>query len=49
VYLANSAEGGEVSGAYFERSAPKVPKAADRGTEERLWELSAGLVGLKFP
>jgi hypothetical protein len=46
VHLATSAEGGQVSGAYFERSAPKVPKAADRGVEERLWEVSGELTGL---
>ncbi len=46
VHLATSEEGGSISGAYFSGSRPRAPRGAPGGTEQRLWEISAELVGL---
>lgn len=46
IYLARSAEGGEVSGGYYANSKPKTPRAwaRDEAVAKRLWEVSETLV-----
>ncbi|MEZ4266570.1 MAG: SDR family oxidoreductase [Myxococcota bacterium] len=48
IHVASSAEGGEVSGKYFAKSAvaPPRPRAEDDAVAERLWAVSAELCGL---
>jgi len=48
VYLAASPDVAQSTGLYFADREPRVPNplAQDRGVRRRLWELSAGLVGL---
>ena len=49
IYLASSAEVDQVSGKYFvdEKEARSSPASYDADTAMRLWELSAGMTGLK--
>ena len=48
VYLAASDDVSEVSGRYFVRSSetPAAPICLDKSVQDRLWDLSAGMVGL---
>ncbi|MEO8108854.1 MAG: hypothetical protein ABI594_02425, partial [Ginsengibacter sp.] len=50
IYLATSAEGGQVSGEYFKNK--KITKTNDKlvneANETALWEISESLTGVKF-
>ena len=51
VYLSSSSEVADVSGSYFvnRQAADPTPIAADQTVQERLWQISEDLAGLKWP
>ncbi|GAA4631573.1 hypothetical protein GCM10023196_061530 [Actinoallomurus vinaceus] len=51
IHLASSPDVADVTGGYFENGRPARPGALaqDRAAAERLWTLSARLVGLERP
>jgi NAD(P)-dependent dehydrogenase (short-subunit alcohol dehydrogenase family) len=51
VYLANSPDVAEVSGAYFVKCKPATParEAQNRADAKRLWEISASISGVSMP